>query len=538
VLLIACLNVANLTLTRAVARTREIGIRTALGASRGRIIRQLVTESVLLGLAGGAVGGMLAFWLANVLASRAPGADAILSGSTIPLDLSVLLFAFGIALAAGVAVGLVPAIRGSRTNPATDLKETTRDAIAARGHGRFRDVLIAGEVALSLVLLTVAGLLIHSFSRLYDVQPGVRTDNILTMGTSLAGPNYREAAKRSAAFGLLGDRLRTLPGISSVGLVSCAPLTGQCNTLFFYIEGRPYVPGKFFAALERSADPGYFSAAGIPLVRGRTFTREDGVGFDPKNPRPGSIVISESMARTFFPDDNPIGKRIFFDFETQRERIEGLPAPRYEVIGVVGDVLPALHQPITPTMYRPLLDVSNRGVSIVLHTRVDPGSVAGAVRDEIRRLDPSLAVFQVQTMDDLMARSTAGRRFNMLLVAAFAALAVLLAAIGLYGVVSHAVSQRTPEIGLRMALGATDGSVRRLMLMEGLKPAIVGMGVGLLTAAFSTGVVRSLLFGVTPTDPVTFALVPPLLLAVATLACYVPARRATQLDPTAALRGE
>jgi putative ABC transport system permease protein len=538
VLLIACLNIANLMLTRAVARTKEIGIRTALGASRGRIVRQLVTESVLLGLAGGAVGGVLAFWLANVLASSAPGADAILPSATVPLDLAVLLFGLGVALTAGVAVGLFPAIRGSRANLTTDLKDAARDSTASRSHGRFRAVLIAGEVALSLVLLTVAGLLIHSFSRLYDVEPGVRTDNILTMGTTLAGPAYREQARRSATWDLLAERLRTVPAVSSVGLVSCPPLSGQCNTLFFYIEGRPYVPGKFFAALERSADPGYFAAAGIPLVRGRTFTREDGVGFDPKNPRPGRIVISESMARTFFPGEDAVGKRIFFDFEMQRERIEGLPAPRYEIIGIVGDVLPTLQQPVTPTLYRPFLDIAFRGATILLHTKVEPASVAGAVRDEIRRLDPGLAVFQVQTMDDLMARSTSGRRFNMLLVAAFAGLAVLLAAVGLYGVVAYAVSQRTAEIGLRMALGATDASVHRLMVMEGLKPTIVGVGVGLVTAALSTNVVQGLLFGVTPRDPVTFAIVPPLLLAVAALACYVPARRATRLDPTAALRAE
>ena len=538
VLLIACLNIANLLLTRALTRTKEIGIRTALGASRGRIIRQLVTESVLLGLAGGAVGGTLAFWLANLLAARAPGAEAVIPAGSVPVDLSVLLFAFATALGAGIAVGLYPAIRGSRAELATDLKEATRGSIASRGHGRFRDVLIAAEVALSLVLLTVAGLLVHSFSRLYEVQPGIRIDNILTVGTSMGGPNYREPAKRSAVLDQLANRLRTVPGVNSVGLVSCTPLTGNCNTLFFYIEGRPYVPGKFFAALERSADPGYFAAAGIPLIRGRTFRREDGVGFDARNPRPGCIVISESMAKTFFPGEDPIGKRIFFDFEMQRERIEGFPAPRYEVIGIVGDVLPALHQEIAPTLYRPLLDIANRGVSILLHTTVQPRSVVSAVREEIRQFDPGLAVFQVQTMEDLMGRSTSDRRFSMLLVAGFAALAVLLAAVGLYGVVSYAVSQRTAEIGLRIALGATDSNVRRMMLMQGLKPTIAGMSVGLVAAAFLTRVVKSLLFGVTPLDPVTFVLVPPILLAVATLACYVPARRATRLDPTVALRAE
>jgi putative ABC transport system permease protein len=538
VLLIACLNIANLMLTRAAARTREIGIRTALGASRSRIIRQLITESVLLGLVGGAAGAVLAVWLANVLIARAPGAEALVPSGSIPLEPSVFVFAFAVALGAGVAVGLFPAIRGTSGSVATDLKETTKASTSSRAHGHFRNVLIGLEVALSVVLLTIAGLLVHSFSRLYQVQPGMRTDKILSMSTTLTGSGYREPARRSATLGQLAERLRTVPGVDSVGLVSCPPLTGACNTLFFYIEGRPYVPGKFFAALERSADTEYFATAGIPLLRGRTFTPEDGVGFDPKNPRPGRIVISDSMAKTFFPGEDPIGKRIFFDFEMQREKIEGLPAPRYEVIGVVGDVLPALHQEITPTLYRPILDIASRGASILLHTSVEPRSVVSAARDEIRRLDPGLAVFQIQTMDEVIGRSTSDRRFNMLLVSAFAALAVLLAALGLYGVVSYAVSHRTVEIGLRMALGATNSDVVRLMVFQGLKPTLFGTGVGLVAAVLATRVVQSLLFRISPADPLTFALATPLMLALATLACYIPARRATRLDPTAALRAE
>jgi putative ABC transport system permease protein len=270
----------------------------------------------------------------------------------------------------------------------------------------------------------------------------------------------------------------------------------------------------------------------------RLDVRDDGVGFDPRNPKLGRIVISESMAKTFFPGEDPIGKRIFFDFEVQREKIEGLPAPRYEVIGIVGDVLPTLQDRITPTLYRPLLDVTNRGVAILLHTSLEPQSVAGLAREEIRRLDPGLAVFQVQTMERLVARSTSDRRFSMLLIAAFAGLAVLLAAVGVYGVVSHAVSQRTAEIGVRMALGATDSDVRRMMLLQGLKPASLGVILGLIAALLSTNVVKRMLFGIEPLDPLTFSIVPPLLLVLATLACYLPARRATRLDPTVALRSE
>jgi predicted permease len=336
----------------------------------------------------------------------------------------------------------------------------------------------------------------------------------------------------------IGDRLRTLPGVRSAGLATCAPVTGVCNVLFFYVEGRPYTPGKFLAALERAVDPDYFATAGVPLLQGRTFTRDDGVGFDAKNPKPGRIVISETMAKRFFPGEDPIGKRIFFDYEVQREKIEGLPTPRYEVVGIVGDTRHALQEQVAPMMYRPIFDTAPRGFSILLHTSIEPLSIAGAVREEMRRLDPGFALFRVRTMEDLLGQSTADRRFNMMLVTAFAALAMLLAAVGLYGVVSYAVSQRTIEIGLRMALGASTANVRRLMLMQGLKPTIVGMILGLVAAGFATEVVRSLLFETTPTDPLTFALVPPLLLALATLACYVPARRATRLDPTVALRAE
>jgi putative ABC transport system permease protein len=536
VLLIACVNIANLMLTRAIARTREITVRAALGASRGRIVRQLITESVLLALAGGAVGALLAASILEVLVARAPEADRILLSGGVRVDPLIFVFAFVIALVSGLAVGLVPAIRGSRTSLADDLRESTRSATTSRAHGAFRAALVTGEMALSLVLLIAAGLLLRSFAQLHKVEPGVRTERTLTMATSLVGPNYREAARRSAFLDELGQRLRTVPGVRSAGLVSCTPLTGGCNVLFFYIEGRPYTQGKFFAALERSADPQYFAAAGIPLVRGRTFSRQDGVGFDAKNPRLGSLVISESMAKTFFPGEDPIGKRVFFDFEVQREKNEGMPAPRYEIIGIVGDVLPTLESTVAPTLYRPMLDVASGGLSILLHTDVEPRSVMSASRNAIHELDPSLAVFRVQTMEEMVSLSTADRRFTLLLFATFAGLAVLLAAIGLYGVVSYAVSQRRAEIGIRMALGATTSDVSRLVMMQGLKPAIAGSILGLTAAWFASRVMRTLLFGVTPEDPLTFALVPALLFLVAAAACYVPALRAVGLNSNKVLR--
>jgi putative ABC transport system permease protein len=538
VLLIACVNIANLMLTRATVRAREIGIRSALGAGRGRIIRQLMTESLLLGLAGGAAGVGLAIWIAKLLVARAPGADSILQSGSVPIDTTMLVFAFAISIATGIAVGLVPAFRGSRADVTSELKDGTRSATSGRAHGRLRDVLVAVEVGLSLVLLVAAGLLFHSFSRLYQVEPGVRIDRTLTMSTTLPTTRYPDAAKRSAFLRELGERVRALPGVESAGLVSCPPLTGACNVLFFYIEGRPYVPGTFFTAFERSVDPQYFSAAGIRLLRGRTFAPADGVGDDVKRPRLGAIVISESMAKTFFGGDDPIGKRIFFDFEVQRERNEGVPAPRYEVIGVVSDVLPTLDSRIQPTFYRPLLDVANSGATLLVHAAVEPQSIAGEVRNEVRRLDPGLLVSQVRTMDEIVGRTTADRRFTMLLFVSFAALALLLASVGLYGVVSYAVSQRTTEIGIRMALGATSGDVNRLVVMQGLKSALAGIVLGLAGAVFAGRVLRTLLFGITPIDPLTYALVPPALFAVAALACYVPATRAAHLNPTIALRAE
>jgi putative ABC transport system permease protein len=538
VLLIACVNIANLLLTRATGRAREIGIRTALGAGRARIVRQLITESVVLGLAGGAVGVACAVWIARLLVARAPGADVVLPGGTLPLDPMVFVFASTIAIATGIAVGLVPALRGSRGGISADLRDSTRSATAGRTHGRFRDALVTAEVGLSLMLLVAAGLPFHSFSRVYEVQAGVRIDHTLTMNTTLPAVRYPTAARRSAFFAELGDRVRRLPGVTAVGLNSCTPLTGTCNVLFFYIEGRPFTPGTFLTALERSVDPGYFTAAGIQLLRGRTFTKEDGVGFDPSHPRLGKIVVSDALAKAHFPNEDPIGKQIFFDFELQRERNEHIPAPRYEVIGVVGDVVPTLDERVRPTFYRPLLDVANNGVSILIHTAVEPAAVTASVRDEIRKLDPGLVVYGIRTMEEVVGRSTSDRRFTMLLFVSFAALAVLLAAVGLYGVVSYGVSQRTAEIGIRMALGANRTDVSRLVVMQGMKPALAGLVLGLVGAALAARLLQTLLFGVSPIDPITFALVPPLLLAIAAVACYVPALRATRVDPTIALRAE
>ena len=538
VLLIACVNVANLLLTRTAGRTREVSIRAAIGASRQRILSQLLTESVLLSLVGGLVGVLVATSTAELLVARAPGADTVMPGSGLSSDPLVFLFAFTMALVTGVAAGLFPAIQSSRTDVAAGLKDVSRSSTSSRTQGRFRSILVTVEVALSLVLLIAAGLLLRSFSRLFQVSPGVRVDHTLTMAITVPTEMSKVPAKEAVFLRQLTDRMQTLRGVQSAGLVSCAPVAGHCDDLVFHIQGRPLPPGQMFDALDRGASPGYFAAAGIPLVRGRTFREnDDDIGYDPKHPRMGEVIISEAMAKRFFPNEDPIGKRIYFDVDIQREKLQGDPVPLRQIVGVVGDVLPALDQRVTPTVYTPLPS-SYDEVYVVLHTSGEPHTIARAAEAEIHKLAPDLAVFQVRTMEEIVGRSASDREFSIFLFGSFAALALLLAAVGLYAVLSYAVSQRKGEIGIRMALGASGSDVSGWVLREGMKPALAGTLLGLAGAAFATRALASLLFEVTPLDPVTFALVPLLLLTVAALASYVPAWRATRIDPTLTLRSE
>jgi predicted permease len=538
VLLIACVNIANLVLTRSIGRTREIGLRACLGAGRGRIVRQLVTESVLLSIAGGTLGVLLALSISTTMAAHAPNAAALLPDGKLPLDPLVFIFAFTAALLAGVVVGLFPAIRVSRMELAETLKDTTRSATASRAHGRFRSAMVAAEVALAGVLLIASGLLLRSFQQLHQVQPGVRLDDTVVLSFSMPGENYRTGRQRGVFLEQLADRLRQAPGIRTAGLSSCTPLTGACNVLFYYVDGRPFEPGKFLMAMEQSVDTDYFAAAGVPLVKGRTFTQRDGIGSDAQHPRPGSIIISETMAKTVFPNEDPMGKRIFFDYEVQAARLNNQPVPHYQVIGIAADVRPTLADKPYPMFYRPLLDNAGRGITAILHAASGTASAVSAARGELRRLDPSLPVFRVQTMDEVIGRSTADRRFSTTLYLSFAGLALLLATIGLYGLVSYTVSQRRGEIGVRMALGANASDVRRLVLLEGLRPAMVGMAIGMVAAAFACRLLRTQLFGIEAVDPTTYASVPIILTAVAALACYLPALRATRFDPAHALRAE
>lgn len=534
VLLIACVNVANLLLTRAASRTREVAIREAIGASRGRIIRQLLTESILLALLGAAAGLLLAAFVTEALVTHAPGADTIIPPGSLSADPFVFLFAFGIALAAGAAAGLFPALQSSRTDVANSLKDTTRSSTPSRSQGRFRNVLVAAEVALSLVLLISAGLLLRSFSSLYRVKTGVRLDHTLTVGIELPDPADNQHPKISAFLRQLGDRLQTVPGVVSAGMVTCPPVGGHCSDSVFSIEGHSLPPGQFMDALYRAADPRYFQAAGIPLLRGRTFTQKEGIGFDRDHPHTGPIIISDLFAKKFFGRENPMGQHITFDFTGEGKH----PVRRYQVIGIVGDVVKNLDAEMEPAFYLPLLDGDSDDVYIVLHTSVDPHSVTSAVRREIHSLDPDLPLFQIRTMDEILGQSASDRQFNMLLFSSFAGLALLLAAVGLYGVLSYSVSQRQSEIGIRLALGADVSNVRALVLKHGMRPAVAGLAAGLLAAVFAARIMKTLLFGISSGDPITFVLVPLILFSVTLLACYVPSVRATRIDPATALRTE
>src|SRR5581483_4728762 len=398
VLLIACVNLANLLLTGAAGRTREVAIRQALGAGRSQIIVQFLTESILLAFAGACCGLLLAGWITETLAAHAPGANAILPAGHIAPDTGVFLFTLVIAVATGIAAGMLPAIQSSWTDLVKSLKDSTRSATSGRSHRHFRSILVATEVALSLVLLIAAGLLLRSSSRLLQITPGVRVDHSLTIGIALPDRDDTRHAEISAFLGQLAEALKNVPGVRSAGLVSCAPIAGHCSDAVFFIEGKPLPPGQMMDALYRGADPGYFAAAGIPLLRGRVFTRRDGIGFDEKHPRPGVIIISESLAKRFFGGEDPIGRHIYIGFDVERNKFQGLPVPRYEVIGVVGDVLQSLDSRVEPTIYLPLLDGTFDRVHIVLHTSVEPHSVTAAARKAIHRLNPDLPVFQVRTM--------------------------------------------------------------------------------------------------------------------------------------------
>ncbi len=532
VLLIACVNIANLLLARGSRRQRETAIRAALGAGWGRLVRQLLTESVLLASGGAALGLLLAWWLTAFFAERA----GMLMGRTdfdpprnIQLDGWVFAFTAGLAIAAGILSGLAPAAAAAKVDLTARLKDSGRSTTAGRGQHRFRYGLVTAEVALSLVLLVSAGLLLRSFIALRNVHPGVRTDHLLTAGISLPEARYGEPEKISGFAQELVNRLKAVPGVRSAGLVSCLPVDGYCGDEDFSIEGRLTPPGQFLGALERAASPEYFRAAGIPILRGRAFTDRDVMSPEGRQARTSFLVISESMAKQFWPNEDPIGKRIYYGDEK---------SPHYEIVGVCGDVLIDLDDHPQPTMYEPIYDGFRSDFYVALGTAGPPENLASALRATVNGLDPNLPVADIRTMGDVLEASAAHQKFTALIIGCFALVALMLPAVGLYGVLYYIVSQRTNEIGIRVVLGATSAEIRRLVLWQGMQPVAAGIALGLAASIGVTRYMESLLFGVSASDPATFGSVTAVLAVVAMIACSVPALRATRIDPAEALRRE
>ncbi|MBV9765993.1 MAG: ABC transporter permease [Acidobacteriaceae bacterium] len=538
-LLIACVNIANLLLTRALGRQRELAIRLAVGASKLQIVRQLLIESIVIAFIGAAAGLLVANWMTSLLAAYAPGAEELPQVANIHIDSSVLLFTAGMALLSGISAGLFPALAASRTDLIGGMKDTSRSATAGRPHTFLRQVLVGLEVAVSLVLLIGAGLLLHSFLNLQNVPPGFRAENALTFQISLSEAAYKNRQMVSNFVRRFAEELRSVPGVTSAGLVSYPPLAGHWSDSVFHIKGHPLPPRIMMDLLNRRVDPGYFRAAGIPLVRGRFFNAEDGIGFDDKHPSPGKAIISESAARKFFPSLDPIGQVLEFGTDAGLPPDpSGNPFPEFEIIGIVGDVPTDAATGVEPTIYRPLRDGISTSFYGLVHTGADPIAVSRNIKSVVRRLDPDLPVHNLRTFAQISTQSTADRRFSASLLVLFATAALVLAAIGLYGVVSYNVSQRTAEIGIRMALGANPKEVGRIVLIDGMKPAAIGIALGFLASSALTQLLKSMLFKVSTFDHMTFVAVPLILAGTVALACLAPALRAASIDPTVALRTE
>ncbi|MBO0797888.1 MAG: ABC transporter permease [Blastocatellia bacterium] len=522
VLLIACANVATLLLAQAAGRQKELAIRAALGASRRMLIRQLMMESLLLSAFGGGAGLLLAFWLVDLLAPAIPG--GIHNAKAVGLNSSVLGFTIAVSLLTGIFFGLAPALRGSKTDLNEALRDGGRGMTGGLRHQRLRNIFVAVELALALALLAGGGLLIKSFWRLRQIEPGFDPWHALTFTLNLPETRYAGAQQQNAFIARVLERLAALPGITAVGATSELPFTGSRTGSSFEIEGRPpLLPGQSLNAGARVVSADYFRAMGIPLRRGRGFTLHD----DAESPR--VAIINERTARSFFPNEEPIGKRVIIGGKE-----------KYEIIGIVGDLKhDNLKETTRPEIYRHAPQVALRTwMDVVVRTAGAPEKMAAAVREAVRAVDPDQPVYNLYTMEERVVRSIAGNRFTALLLGLFAAVAMILSAGGIYGVMSYSVTQRTHEIGLRMALGAQHGDVLSLVIKQGMSVALIGIGAGVIAAMALTQLLRGLLYEVGASDPLTFAVVTALLSAVALLACYLPARRAARVDPMISLRCE
>lgn len=524
VLLIACANIANLLLARSTARRREIALRRCLGAAPLRILRQLLTESVLLSVIGGVLGLLLATWaialIQSLLGSEIPMAESV------RLDTKVLLFAVGISMLTGIIFGLAPALRGSRLNLQETIKEGPRVS-ASRGSRRLGNAFVVSQIALSLVLLIGAALLVRSFRNLVAVDPGFRPQNVLSATVSLPKANYPEDSQIHAFYNELLTRVQHSAGVTSAALCQIVPFSGGGGGYAFTVEG--YTPREREPARHtwrRSVTPDYFSTMGISLLRGRPFNASD------KQDSPLVTIVDEKMAAQYWPNEDPIGKRLRLGGPTSN-------APWLTIVGVVRSVKNRrLDENASFYVYQPFMQWPQRETSIVVKTSGDPLAVTSTLRGHVGALDPLLPLFEVTTLEDSVARTVSARRLASMLLVGFAVTALLLAAIGIYGVISLNVNNRTNEFGIRLALGAQPRDVLKMVVFSGLRVAVAGMGIGVAAAFALTRLMERMLFGVSPTDPVTFVLVAGVLVLVALAASFIPARRATKVDPLIALRYE
>jgi putative ABC transport system permease protein len=525
VLLIACANVANLMLMRSSARQREMAIRTSLGATRARIVRQLLVESGILGGAGGLLGLLVAVWAKDGLLAMLPESMSVAKVNSVTIDNNVLAFTILLSLGTGLLFGLLPALRASRPDLSDTLKEGGRAVSASLRRNQMRAALVAGEIAVALTLLIGAGLLIQSFIRLEHVTPGFQPDRILSMRVGLASSRYKNPRESSAGLEEIIRRIEQVPGAASVGSIQYPPLSGLKSATGFYVDGRP-VPNPSEAPVTDVSivTPGYFATMSIPLIQGRLFNNSDREG------TPQVTLISQSLAQQQFPGANPIGQRLYVQW--------GRETP-YQIVGIVGDVkFDGLDKASKPAVYFPNTQETQNVATLVIRTRVNPMQLAPVIEQVIHSYDKDQAIADIQPLDAFLTKSVARPRFQSVLLACFAGLALLLASIGIFGVMSYSVAQRTHEIGIRVALGAQRDQVLRLVVGQGLLLALIGTVAGLAGAFALTRFLRTLLFNVSPTDWPTFTLVPLLLCTVAVAASYFPARRAMRVDPMQALRYE
>ncbi|MEN3330906.1 MAG: hypothetical protein V7641_271 [Blastocatellia bacterium] len=522
VLLIACTNVANLLLARAAARQKEMAIRAALGGSRWQLIRQLMTESLLLGLAGGLAGLLVAYWAIKFIVASFP--DMIPRANEITIDARVFGFTILLSLLTGLLFGITPTLQTLKTDLSEPLKEGGRGSTEGLNRNRTRSILVVAEVALALILLVGAGLLIKSFLRLTSVELGFNTDNLIAMRVALPQSKYKQPYQKEAFFKQLTSRIESLPGMQSVAMTTNLPLSGTNMSFRFMIEGRPAPPTEILLAQYHAISPNYFRTMGIELRQGREFNEQDEAEAQPV------VIVNETLARRFFPDEDPVGKRLKITY--------GKPLPR-QIVGVIKDVKhQGLESSSQEELYVPYAQNPWAFMTLVARTQAEPKDIAAALKSEVWAIDRDQPIDRIKSVEELVADSVSRPRFYARLLGLFAALAMILAAVGIYGVISYSVSQRTHEIGIRMALGAQQRDVLLLIIKQGLMPTLIGIAIGLTAAAGLTHLMASLVFGVSVTDPLTFIAVSLLLVGIALLACYIPARRAARVDPLIALRYE